>query len=130
MCAIRRNMCLKLVVARTCPTILFLFVRGLFNDVSMWGSSSSYCWASVANARNVLQPYWLIVLPLNVPALATSLLYEILVARVGFVYIDLLIFGRSNFRHWSSSRDPSSQRWNYIGEKWPMNFALKCPTSA
>ena len=21
------------------------------------------------------------------------------------------------------SRDPSSQRWNYVGEKWPMNFA-------
>ena len=20
-------------------------------------------------------------------------------------------------------RDPSSQRWNYVGEKWPMNFA-------
>ena len=22
-----------------------------------------------------------------------------------------------------SRRDPSSQRWNYVGEKWPMNFA-------
>ena len=37
------------------------------------GSSSSY-WASVANAPNVLQPYWLIVLPLDVPALTASLL--------------------------------------------------------
>jgi hypothetical protein len=44
-------------------------------------TSSSYCRASVANAPNVLQPYWLIVLPLDVPALTTSLLYEILAAR-------------------------------------------------
>ena len=35
---------------------------------------SSYYWASVANAPNVLQPYWLIVLPLDVPALTASLL--------------------------------------------------------
>jgi hypothetical protein len=48
--------------------------------------SSSYCWAPVANAPNVLQPYWLIVLPLDVPALTTSLLLP----------------------------DPSGQRWNYI----------------
>ena len=26
-----------------------------------------------------------------------------------------------------SNRDPSSERRNYLGEKWPMNFA--CPTS-
>ena len=37
-------------------------------------SSSSFYWASVANAPNVLQPYWLIVLPLDVPALTASLL--------------------------------------------------------
>ena len=37
-------------------------------------SSSSYCWTSVANAPNVLQPYWLIVLPLDVPDLTASLL--------------------------------------------------------
>ena len=36
--------------------------------------SSSYYWPSVANAPNVLQPYWLIVLPLDVPALIASLL--------------------------------------------------------
>ena len=35
---------------------------------------SSYYWASVANASNVLQPYWLIVLPLDVPDLTASLL--------------------------------------------------------
>ena len=28
-----------------------------------------------------------------------------------------------------STRDPSSERRNYLGEKWPMNFAWKCPTS-
>ena len=35
---------------------------------------SSFYWASVANAGNVLQPYWLIVLPLDVPDLTASLL--------------------------------------------------------
>ena len=35
---------------------------------------SSSCWASVANAPNVLRPYWLIVLPLDVPDLTASLL--------------------------------------------------------
>ena len=28
-----------------------------------------------------------------------------------------------------STRDPSSERRNYLSEKWPMNFAWKCPTS-
>ena len=37
-------------------------------------SSSSFYWASVVNAPNVLQPYWLIVLPLDVPDLTASLL--------------------------------------------------------
>ena len=27
------------------------------------------------------------------------------------------------------TRDPSSERRNYLGEKWPMNFDWKCPTS-
>jgi hypothetical protein len=35
---------------------------------------SSFYWALVANAPNVLQPYWLIVLPLDVPNLTASLL--------------------------------------------------------
>ena len=35
---------------------------------------SSLYWASVANAPNVLQPYWLILLPLDVPDLTASLL--------------------------------------------------------
>jgi hypothetical protein len=46
-----------------------------------WHSSSSYCRTSVANAPDVLQPYWLIVLLLDVSALTTSLLCEILAAR-------------------------------------------------
>jgi hypothetical protein len=33
-----------------------------------------FYWASVANAPNVLQPYWFIVLPLDVPDLTASLL--------------------------------------------------------
>ena len=43
-----------------------------FNIVNV--CASSFYWASVANAPNVLQPYWLIVLPLNVPDLTASLL--------------------------------------------------------
>ena len=35
---------------------------------------SSFYWASVANAPNVLQPYWLIVLPIYVTDLTSSLL--------------------------------------------------------
>ena len=35
---------------------------------------SSFYWASVANTPNVLQPYWLIVLPLDVPDITASLL--------------------------------------------------------
>ena len=35
--------------------------------------TSNYC-ASMVNAPKVLQPYWLIVLPLDVPALTASLL--------------------------------------------------------
>ena len=37
-------------------------------------SSSSFYWASVANVPNVLQPYWLIVLPFHVKDLTASLL--------------------------------------------------------
>ena len=37
-------------------------------------SFSSFCCALVANAPNVLQPYWLIVLPLDIPYLTASLL--------------------------------------------------------
>ena len=64
-------------------------------------SSSSFHWFSMANAPNVLQPYWLIVLPLDVPDLTAS----------------LLLWG------------PNRQRWNYMGQKWSINFAWKCPTS-
>jgi len=55
-------------------------------------SSSSYCWATAANALNALQPYWIIVLPLDIPALTTSLLYEILAARGGIIYIYIYIY--------------------------------------
>ena len=44
------------------------------NDHRSSSSSSSFYWALVANAPNVLQPYWLIVLPLDLPDLTASLL--------------------------------------------------------
>ena len=40
----------------------------------LWGQFLSFYWASVANALNVLQPYWLIFLPLDIPDLTASLL--------------------------------------------------------
>ena len=42
--------------------------------VSLYDILLSFYWASVANASNVLQPYWLIVLPLDVPVLTASFL--------------------------------------------------------
>ena len=47
-------------------TCLFKATRMNF-EFPKASSSSSYYWASVANAPKVLQPYWLIVLPLDVP---------------------------------------------------------------
>jgi hypothetical protein len=77
-----------------------------------FSSSSSYCWASVANAPNVLQPYWLIVLPLDVPALTTSLPYEILAARGGIIYRtkDVPTLYTSSAR----PRPLSRESWSYI----------------
>ena len=46
----------------------------LYRRIRYYCSSSSFYWASVANDPNVLQPYWLIVLPLDVPDLTASLL--------------------------------------------------------
>ena len=43
-------------------------------STNLISSSSSFYWASVANAPNILQPYWLIVLPLDVPDLTASLI--------------------------------------------------------
>ena len=73
-----------------------------FKNVSLWISylwslkrcSSSY-WASVANALNVLQPYWLIVLPLDVPDLtASGDVYEHSYFRM-FQLSPLVVFKRS-----------------------------------
>ena len=59
----------------------------------------------MANAPNVLQPYWLIVLPLDVQISLLVSFYEVLVARDGDVYepsnfrmfqlLPLVIFKRS-----------------------------------
>ena len=45
---------------------------------------------------------------------------EILAVRGGAInlILDVLTFTTSRL-----PRDSSSQRWNYVGEKWPMNFA-------
>ena len=59
-------------------SLISLFLNGFHTIHSRkWSSSflvSFLLWVSVANVLNVLQPYWLIVLPLDVPALTTSLL--------------------------------------------------------
>jgi hypothetical protein len=49
-------------------------------------TGSSFCRAPVANALDVLQPCWLIVLPLDVPTFTTSRLLEILAAKVGTMW--------------------------------------------
>ena len=89
-------------------------------------SSSSY-WPSVAIAPNVLQPYWLIILPLDVPELIASLLlWGPSGQRWGYLWT-LLFFECSNFRHWSSSRDPSSQNVELHGRGMAGEFCLKIP---
>ena len=45
---------------------------------------------------------------------------EILAVRGGAIN---LILDFPTFTTSRLPRDPSSQRWNYVGEKWPMNFA-------
>ena len=45
---------------------------------------------------------------------------EILAVRGGTIN---LILDVPTFTTGRLPRDPSSQRWNYVGEKWPMNFA-------
>ena len=51
---------------------------------------------------------------------------EILAVRGGAMYkryfLDVPPFTTSRL-----PRDPSSQRWNYVGEKWAMNFAWNAP---
>ena len=39
------------------------------------------------------------------------------------VELNLIILDVPTFTTSRLPRDPSSQRWNYVGEKWPMNFA-------
>ena len=52
---------------------------------------------------------WLIVLPLDVPTLELCR--------------NLFFLNVPTFTTRRLPRDTSSQRWNYVGEKWPMNFA-------
>ena len=54
--------------------LLVLCFSYIYGKVMMFFYFSFLLWAPVANAPNVLQPYWLIVLPLDVPALTASLL--------------------------------------------------------
>ena len=61
--------CVCGTVQCTCIDVTRAAVSSLFSLLH-----SSFYWASVTNATNVLQPYWLIVLPLDVPDLTASLL--------------------------------------------------------
>ena len=65
---------------------------------------------------------WLIVLPLDVPTLTTSRLpkrsWQSEVELCWNLILDVPTFTTSRLH-----RDLSSQRWNYVGEKWQMNFA-------
>ena len=64
--------CVSLIKTNTVPWFLYSICQHL--AYSSHVTSSSYYWALVANGPNVLQPYWLIVLPLDVPGLTAGLL--------------------------------------------------------
>jgi hypothetical protein len=65
---------------------------------------------------------WLIVLRLDVPTVTTSHLPKRSWQSEVELYINLIL-DIPTFTISHLPRDPSSQRWNYVGEKWPMNFA-------
>ena len=58
---------------------------------------------------------------LNVQTLTTSRLTKR--SWQSEVELNLMILDVPTFTTSRLPRDPSSQRWNYVGEKWPMNFA-------
>ena len=58
---------------------------------------------------------------LNVQTLITSRLTKR--SWQSEVEVNLIILDVPTFTTSRLTRDPSSQRWNYVGEKWPMNFA-------
>ena len=64
---------------------------------------------------------WLIVLPLmfklSPPVVFPKRSWQ------SEVELNLIILDVPTFTTSRLPRDPSSQRWNYVGEKWPMNFA-------
>ena len=99
---------------------------GIINtNVQYCGSSSSsyFYWASVANALNVLQPYWLIVLPLDVPDLIASLL---LWGPSGQRWRCLWTFLFSNVPTFATSRLQeilAAEGWT----TWADKFCLKIP---
>ena len=76
----------------------------------------------LANAPDVLQPCGLLYTPLDVPTLTTcrfpkrSWQSELELNLI--IFLDVPTFTTSRL-----PRNPSSQRWNYVGEKWPMNSA-------
>ena len=75
----------------------------------------------VANAPDVLQPCGLFYYPWCSNSHHQSSPQEILAVRGGakpYYFLDVPTFTTSRI-----PRDPSSQRWNYVGEKWPMNIA-------
>jgi hypothetical protein len=60
------------------------------------------------------------IIVLDIPTLCTSLALPRHLSRESWSCNPVNV---SNFRHRSSFRDPGSQRWKYVGEKWPVNLA-------
>jgi len=71
-------------------------------DTAFPHASSSSPVGPVAKATDVLQPSWLIVLTLCPPPVWT---FPKFAAR---------------YSHIPDARDPSSERWNCVGENWPV----------
>ena len=63
-------LCLGILAPHATYFLTVLYDTGQFVDKRLL----FFYWAPVANAPNVLQPYWLIVLPLDVPPFTASLL--------------------------------------------------------
>ena len=74
----------------------------------------------VANALDVLQPCGLLYYPgcSNCPHQSSSKRSWQSELELNLIILDVPTFTTSRL-----PRDPSNQRWNYVGEKWPMNFA-------
>ena len=117
---------MEVCLASDCGFTVHPSVGYIIVNSSSSSSSSSFYWASVANAPNVLQPYWLIVLRLDVPDLTASLL---LWGPSGQSWRCLWTFLFSNVPTFATSRlqDILAAICGTTGREMADEFCLKMP---